>query len=251
MVPISSDSESYQGSFPITNILLIVANISVFIYQILLPDQASTCFTYANSFDPAVLLGKVHVPSAYAAAGCMTSNYHLHPAWETIFTSMFLHDGILHIGGNMLFLYVFGNNVENKLGHLRYLFFYLFCGVMATVTQTTTLVLSQSGGLDVPNLGASGAIAGVLGAYFVFFPAARIHTLIFPGIFVFITAIPAIIFIGLWVLLQIFDGIISLNSAGASANTGVAYFAHIGGFVTGFIIAKIANIVEPQSSSDT
>jgi membrane associated rhomboid family serine protease len=243
MIPIGDVHLTRRQSFPFINIALILANIAVFVYQVTRPEQASVCFTYAYSYTPAVILGQEQIPSAYALSGCAVSQYHLIPAWETVFTSMFLHGGLLHIGGNMLFLYVFGDNVEDRLGHLWYLIFYLFCGAVATATQTAALILSHMGGLDVPNLGASGAIAGVLGAYLIFFPSARVRTLIFLGIIFFITTIPAVILIIIWFLLQLFDGFASVNAA----DTGVAYFAHIGGFVVGLIIAIFVSIMNPRA----
>ncbi len=148
--------------------------------------------------------------------------------WVTIFTSMFMHGGWLHLGGNMLYLFIFGDNVEDRFGHLKYLIFYLLCGVAATFAQ-----LMFSLGSDVPNLGASGAIAGVLGAYLLMFPQGRIRVLL--GLFV--TQVPAVIVIGLWIALQF------LNGFGAIANTaqtgGVAYMAHVGGFLAGLILTVL------------
>jgi membrane associated rhomboid family serine protease len=152
--------------------------------------------------------------------------------WEAVFVSMFLHGGWLHIGGNMLFLWVFGNNVEDKLGRLGYLLFYLAAGVVASLAQ-----LAASPQAVVPNLGASGAIAGVLGAYLLMFPRRRILTLI---IFFVITAIylPAFVVLGLWFVYQLFNGVGSLSSR-VSAGTGVAFWAHIGGFSFGAILAAL------------
>jgi membrane associated rhomboid family serine protease len=152
--------------------------------------------------------------------------------WESVFVAMFLHGGWLHIIGNMLFLYVFGNNVEDKLGRIGYLLFYLASGVVASLAQ-----LAVSTQAVVPNLGASGAIAGVLGAYLVMFPRRRILTLI---IFFVVTAIylPAFVVLGLWFVLQLFNGVGSLSSR-VGAGTGIAFWAHIGGFAFGALLAAI------------
>ena len=152
--------------------------------------------------------------------------------WESIFVAMFLHGGWLHIGGNMLFLWVFGNNVEDKLGPLFYLLFYLAAGVVASLAQ---LVISPNS--VVPNLGASGAIAGVLGAYILMFPRRRVYTVI---IFFLITAVylPAWIVLGGWFVLQVFSGLGSLGSR-VNVGGGVAFFAHIGGFVFGAVMALL------------
>jgi len=145
----------------------------------------------------------------------------------TIFTSMFMHAGLVHIGGNMLYLWIFGDNVEDRFGHVRFLAFYLACGIAATFTQ-----LAFSLGSTIPNLGASGAIAGVLGAYILLFPQRKIRVMIGSG---GITEMPALIVIGLWFVLQLFSGV---GSLGAAADTGgVAFMAHIGGFVAGFVLA--------------
>ncbi len=152
--------------------------------------------------------------------------------WQSIFVAMFLHGGWLHIGGNMLFLWVFGNNVEDKLGRLRYLLFYLAAGVVASLAQ-----LAIAPNSIVPNLGASGAIAGVLGAYLVMFPRRRVYTVI---IFFLITAVylPAWLVLGAWFVLQVFSGV---GALGSKVNTGggVAFFAHIGGFAFGALLALL------------
>jgi len=145
----------------------------------------------------------------------------------TIFTSMFMHAGLVHIGGNMLYLWIFGDNVEDRFGHVRFLAFYLACGIAATFSQ-----LAFSLGSTIPNLGASGAIAGVLGAYILLFPQRKVRVMSGYG---GITEMPALVVIGLWFVLQLFSGV---GSLGAAADTGgVAFMAHIGGFVAGFILA--------------
>jgi membrane associated rhomboid family serine protease len=148
--------------------------------------------------------------------------------WLTLFTSMFMHAGWLHLGGNMLYLWIFGDNVEDRFGHARFLVFYLVCGLAATFAQ-----LAFSLGSHVPNLGASGAIAGVLGAYVLLFPQGRVRVLQGQQVI----QVPALIVIGLWILLQVFSGI---GSVASSAQTGgVAYLAHIGGFLAGMVLTPV------------
>jgi rhomboid family protein len=156
-------------------------------------------------------------------AGCPHKN-----VWLSAVTSMFLHASFLHIAGNMLFLWVFGDNVEDRLGRLRFIIFYFLCGLAATAAQTFVSPSSP-----VPMIGASGAIAGVLGAYLVMFPRARVRTLIF---FFFITLfdVPAVVLLGLWFLLQVFQGVGSVSS-----QSGVAYMAHIGGFIAGMALLLV------------
>ena len=144
--------------------------------------------------------------------------------FPTLFTSMFMHAGWLHLGGNMLYLWIFGDNVEDRFGHVKFIIFYVLCGLAATFAQ-----LMFSVGSNVPNLGASGAIAGVLGAYILLFPRGQVRVLQGSQVI----PVPALIVIGLWIVLQFFSGIGSIASAGQG---GVAYMAHIGGFVAGFVL---------------
>jgi membrane associated rhomboid family serine protease len=153
------------------------------------------------------------------------------PVWLTILTSMFMHAGILHIAGNMLFLFIFGDNVEDRLGHFRFLLFYLFCGVVASLSQIYLTKLTHED-LLVPSLGASGAIAGVLGAYLLLFPRNRVRVLMFR----FITTVPAIVAVGIWFLFQV---VAELGVLGRDTGGGVAYAAHIGGFASGFATVKL------------
>ena len=145
--------------------------------------------------------------------------------FPTIFTSMFMHAGWLHLGGNMLYLWIFGDNVEDSFGHLKFLVFYLICGIAATAAQ-----LAFSVGSNVPNLGASGAIAGVLGAYILLFPRGQVRVLMGRGVI----PMPALVVIGLWIVLQFVSGIGSISNTAETG--GVAYMAHIGGFVAGFVL---------------
>jgi membrane associated rhomboid family serine protease len=158
--------------------------------------------------------------------------------FPTIFTSMFMHAGWLHLGGNMLYLWIFGDNVEDSFGHLKFLIFYLLCGIAATLAQ-----LAFSTGSNVPNLGASGAIAGVLGAYILLFPRGQVKVLMGRGVI----PMPALVVIGFWIVLQFVSGIGSITN---SAETGgVAYMAHIGGFLAGIILTFLlrATGTQPQN----
>jgi membrane associated rhomboid family serine protease len=148
--------------------------------------------------------------------------------WLSMLLTMFLHGSLLHIGGNMLFLWIFGNNIEDRLGRVKFLIFYLLCGFIATVVQTFASVSSGA-----PQIGASGAIAGVLGAYIVLYPRARVRTLIFL-IFIFFLDLPAYVLLGVWFMLQLLQGV-----GPAATNGGVAYMAHVGGFVAGIVLLAI------------
>jgi membrane associated rhomboid family serine protease len=152
--------------------------------------------------------------------------------WVTVFTAMFMHGSIVHLGGNMLFLWIFGNNVEDSMGPVKFLLFYLLGGIAATALQ-----IAIGPGSEIPNLGASGAIAGVLGGYLLLFPRARVITVIFIVFFFTIVELPALLILGFWFVQQVLFGYFDLNSAGNEG--GVAYFAHVGGFVFGLLAIKL------------
>jgi membrane associated rhomboid family serine protease len=154
----------------------------------------------------------------------------------TLITSIFLHGNILHIFGNMLYLFIFGDNVEDKFGHLKFLLLYFIFGIAGSLTHTYIAYISESMDLLIPAIGASGAISGILGAYIVLFPRARIISIVPSYFFIRIARIPAIFFIGFWFILQFLYGILNITS-------GVAYWAHIGGFISGFIIAIFYKII--------
>lgn len=157
------------------------------------------------------------------------------PYWSTLITSMFLHAGWMHLGGNMLYLWIFGDNIERAMGSARYLAFYLICGIVAGLAH-----IAFSGGSPVPSLGASGAISGVLGGYLVMFPQNRVRVLTRGGM----TSVPAIVVLGLWIVLQLFSQLGSI--AQTSDGGGVAYMAHIGGFVAGLVLVKLFAAGRPQ-----
>jgi len=218
MIPYADSSEARRLT-PVINVGLILVNFAVFFYE--LHEQSIgrlNHFYLSYSVVPCELFQRCHAISGAP-----------HPVFLTIFTGMFMHAGWLHILGNMIFLWVFGDNVENAMGHVRYLTFYLLCGVAAAVAQTGIDV-----GSHIPALGASGAIAGVLAAYLVLFPTAVIRTLVFFFIIPLPISIYAWILIGFWFVEQLFSGVASL---GPSVQTGgIAFFAHIGGFMCGLVL---------------
>jgi membrane associated rhomboid family serine protease len=162
----------------------------------------------------------------------------------TIFTSMFMHADIVHLGGNMLFLWIFGNNVEDALGRIRFLLWYVAAGLAATLAQTiVTLEFGTTQEATIPNLGASGAIGGVLGAYLVLLPRAKVLTAIFLGFFFFLQEVPAMLYLGIWFLFQLWQGGFSLVQP--QAGGGVAFFAHIGGFVFGMLTVHLIKSRRP------
>jgi len=201
MLPLGDDN-STRRTIPIITYALILINFIVFFIELGGGDN----FIYSWSFIPASFLANPGVE------------------WVTIFTSMFMHAGWLHILGNMLYLWIFGDNVEDRFGHVRFLIFYLFCGAAATFAQMAIDPLS-----NVANLGASGAIAGVLAGYLVLFPRQRVRVLVLN----FVVPLPAILVIGLWFVLQLF------SQVGSSSSDGVAYMAHIGGFIAGLVLTFI------------
>lgn len=205
--------------FPFVTLGLTIANFVVFSYQLSLPARDLQVFITTYSVIPA----RVQL----ALAG---SHFTLAQAFVPFFTSMFLHAGWLHIIGNMWFLWLFGPNVEDRLGHLGYLGFYLLCGLGAGTAQTLFSL-----GSNIPSLGASGAIAGVLGAYIVFYPASKIFTLVTLFFWWFFARLPAALFIGLWFLVQFLSGVSSLSSSSAG---GVAWWAHVGGFLLGMLLVS-------------
>jgi len=204
------DENVGQRLTPVVNYTLIAINIAVFLYELILPDPDLMRFVMRWGAVPReITAGQDYV---------------------SIVTSMFLHAGWLHIAGNMLFLWVFGDNVEDTMGHLGYLLFYLLCGVAATLAHVYVYPNST-----VPVVGASGAISGVLAAYMALFPHGLIRTMVLFGWFPVVFLVPAWIMIGYWILLQFINGLFSLGLPTAESS-GVAYFAHIGGFVTGLVL---------------
>jgi membrane associated rhomboid family serine protease len=221
-----------RQSLPVMTLLLILANVMVFIHQISLPPAAAEAFVRTYALTPHNI--------QLALEG---RHYSLTQALIPLFTCMFLHAGFLHILGNMWFLWIFGGNVEDRMGPVPYLIFYLVCGLGSGLAQ-----LALSWGSRVPSLGASGAISGVLGAYIVLFPGSRILTLVPLFIIWFTARIPAVVFIGLWFLVQFLSGIGSLGVQGEASAGGVAWWAHIGGFLLGVLFARGARGRRPAAS---
>jgi membrane associated rhomboid family serine protease len=216
MLPIRDDTPS--RTFPLVTFLLILANGLVWLWEVSLGSGAALTSAYLRfGFIPGVLTGAHEAPPGA-----------LQPYILTVLTSMFMHGSWTHILGNMLFLWIFGNNIEDYLGHGKYLLFYLAGGVAATMTQLLSGPSSQ-----LPTIGASGAIATIMGAYFFLYPRAKVQTLVF---FIFITTVrlPAWIFLGIWFVMQLFEG-----TYGAAQ--GVAVWAHVGGFLFGVLIAWISS----------
>jgi len=209
MIPLRDTIPS--ATVPVVNYAIIAANVIVFLYEV--------------SLGP-------HVEAFIFAHGLVPRDF----AFTNLVTSMFLHGGWLHLLGNMLYLYIFGDNVEDRLGHGRYLIFYLLCGMAAGSAQT---LLNE--GSRLPMVGASGAIAGVLGAYFLFYPGARVVTLVPVFVFLQVFEIPAVFFLLFWFLLQFVSGVGALHSTSG----GVAFWAHVGGFVAGMVLGPTMRVRRP------
>jgi len=215
---------------PFVTVGLIAANFLVWFWELRSPGV--DVHVFRDGFYPCALSGPCHLPPGF----------HALPWYEGVFTGMFMHASWAHILGNMLFLWIFGNNVEDALGHVRFLGWYLAAGIAAMAVQTfVTLQFAGESAASIPNIGASGAIAGVLGAYFVLLPRARVLTLIFFGI-IFIREIPAFWFLGIWIALQAWTGGLSLLHP--QAGGGVAFFAHIGGFGFGLVTGLVLLLMQ-------
>lgn len=246
LLPIGDDNRDRRIT-PIINYILIAVNIYIFIaYQHWGTDDG---FTYAYATVPAEILtghdivseGKVlidpYTKQQFALPGLQPTPL---PVFLTLITSMFMHGGIAHIAGNMLFLGIFGDNIENSLGHLRYLVFYLLTGVLAGLSHVfSTLILGQN--LLIPSLGASGAISAVLGGYLLLHPTRGVHVWLF---LLIVVTIPAFIVVGLWFIFQVLNG---LGTLGGEEAGGVAYAAHIGGFIFGMLLVKKFITRQPAS----
>jgi membrane associated rhomboid family serine protease len=223
-------------SFPVVTVGLIAVNALVFLWEISGTPLDVDVVHYG--YYPCDVQGPCIGPATEQEVGLVPS----------MFTSMFMHGGWFHLLGNMLFLWIFGNNVEDALGRVRFLIWYLGAGIAATVAQTVvTLWFGDAQAASVPNIGASGAIAGVLGAYFLLLPSAKVLTLIFLGIIFFIQEIPAIFYLAFWFAFQAWQGGWSILHP--EANGGVAFFAHIGGFAFGVLtirLVKTRNPLRPQ-----
>lgn len=217
MFPLRDDNPTSR--FPLLTVALIAINAIVFGLEWLLPPEARETFVQSYALIPAAVHeGKLD-------------------GWLGLFTSQFLHGGIFHLGGNMLYLWIFGNNIEDRLGRRRFLPFYLGCGAVAGLAQVAAAPEST-----IPTIGASGAVAGVLGAYALLFPRARVYTLVILVIFLRDFPVPAGLWLGVWLLFQVGSALFS----GSQEGGGVAWFAHLGGFAVGFLLIKLVVPRKPK-----
>ncbi|MEK6682360.1 MAG: rhomboid family intramembrane serine protease [Nitrospirota bacterium] len=217
MIPLRDDNPT--STPPIVTITFIAANVLIFLYQLSLGEEGYKLFALTYGAIPYELMNSINLPlTPYV------------PNTVTVLSSIFLHGGLFHLGGNMLYLWIFGNNIEDSMGHIRFIIFYLICGIVAVFAHTFVNINSK-----LPMIGASGAISGILGAYLLLFPRARVVTLVPIGFFIQIIRIPAVIVIGFWIVIQFLSGAMSIGAKGG----GVAYFAHIGGFISGIILVGL------------
>ena len=239
------DDNSDRTTTPVVNYVLIAINILVFVFFQQLGSNDR--FTYAYSTVPLeIVTGRdVRTPDrvvTHPVTGQQLEIPGLQPTplsvYLTLITSMFMHGGFAHLFGNMLFLWIFGDNLEHSMGHVRYLVFYLVCGVLASLAHvfTTVMFATQESSLLIPSLGASGAISGVLGGYLLLHPTRRVTVILFR----FLTDVPAYVAIGIWFAFQLISGLGLLG--GGSQQGGVAYAAHIGGFIAGLVLVKVFTI---------
>ena len=211
MIPIYDDNPALGKPYLV--VLTICLCVLIWLWQNSLGIQGGNQAIYFYGLTPASFLGKME------HAGPI-------PAFLTLFTSMFMHGGIMHLAGNMLYLWIFGDNIEGALGHIRFIFFYFTCGIVAASAQILSAPDST-----IPMIGASGAVSGVLGAYLIFYPRARVRTFVFLGIFITFLRIPAVFLLGVWVFGQVVSAMMS-----DPGSPGVAWFAHLGGFFAGLIL---------------
>ena len=218
MFPLKDDNPTTIT--PIVTWTLIAINTAVFLYQISLGPGSSQLFVFQYGAIPSVILGHQS----------LNANIAVIPPVLSVFTSMFLHGGFMHLIGNMWFLWIFGNNIEDSMGHLRFIGFYLICGILASWSH-----IASDPGSVIPSIGASGAISGVMGAYIMLYPRARVLTFIFLFIFIRLMYLPAAVILGYWFLIQLLSGSMTLGEQGG----GVAFWAHIGGFVAGVLLVGL------------
>ena len=245
MFPVGDDNRDRRIK-PLVNYLLVIINIFVFVY--LQGCGTNIKFTYSFSTVPEEIitgedivtddrvLEDLYTGERFRVPGLQPTPI---PVYLTLFTSMFMHGGIAHIFGNMLFLLIFGDNIENRIGHSRYFIFYIISGLLASGAQIYATYFFNGNPL-IPSLGASGAISGVLGAYILLYPRRRVRVMIW----YFLTEVPAIVALGLWFAFQLISGLGVLGTG--SRGSGVAYGAHIGGFIAGFILIKFFTIGKPK-----
>jgi membrane associated rhomboid family serine protease len=223
MIPIK-DYPGERRTFPWVMLTILVLNVIAFVFELGVADS--------SSLDNLFLAAGI-VPVEFTRGAAVGPPPPLGLQWTTLFTSMFLHGGLLHIASNMLYLFIFGDNVEDRLGHLRFVIFYFVCGVAAGITH-----IVANAGSALPSIGASGAIAGVLAAYLVLFPHAQVRTLLLIGPFILVPRIAAAFLIIFWFITQFISSITSLGAATDSSG-GVAVWAHVGGFIAGLILVQV------------
>lgn len=236
LLPIGDDNRDRRIT-PVVNYLLIAVNIFVFVYWQAFGNDLSFTFAYAT-VPGEILTGKDIITPTEMMEDPITGQSFQMPGLQptpinvflTLITSMFMHGGIAHIAGNMMYLWIFGDNLEDAMGHIGYLVFYILCGILASLSHVfTTLIFGH--GLLIPSLGASGAISGVLGGYLLLYPRRGVHV----WMLLFITTVPAFLAVGLWFVFQVLNG---LGTLGGEEAGGVAYAAHIGGFIFGLLLVK-------------
>jgi membrane associated rhomboid family serine protease len=225
MLPIG-DENDHAGIAYVT-IAVIALNVIAFLIEINRPEGAVQAFIFSWGV----------VPREYAV-GADLPPFIPYPFWSTLLTSMFLHGGWGHLGGNMLFLWIFGDNIEHRLGHLRFIVFYLAAGLVASLAH----IVFNAGSI-IPAVGASGAISGVLGGYLLMFPKNRVYVLTWGGVM----AVPAIFMLGLWIVTQFVNGVGSIATTEETGGGGVAYMAHIGGFIAGLVLAPLFAMGRPTA----
>jgi membrane associated rhomboid family serine protease len=224
MFPVGDENDHAGIAF--VTVGLIVLNAVAFLIEINRPERAVQAFIFAWGVVPVEYARGVDLPPEIP-----------YPFWITLLTSMFLHGGWGHLGGNMLFLWIFGDNIEHRLGHLRFIAFYVACGLAASIAH----ILFNSGS-QIPAVGASGAISGVLGGYLLLFPRNRVYVLTWGGVM----AVPAVFMLGLWIVTQFISGVGSIAATEATSG-GVAYMAHIGGFAAGLVLAPLFAMNRPTA----
>jgi len=227
MIPLKDDNPT--STIPYVTIAFIVINCVVHFYQQMLPGQAEQLFVYKFGLIPAEISSMTDLTPTVAF-----------PVWLSPITSMFLHGDLMHLGGNMLFLWIFGNNVEDYLGHVKYFFFYIIAGLAAVAMF---VLFSPKG--TVPLVGASGAIAGILGAYIVVWPRARVLILFWILFIIRLIWVPAVIALGLWFALQLVMAVGSIGSP--TSGGGIAWFAHVGGFAFGYLVLRFIHRKQPKT----
>ncbi len=215
MIPLRDDNPAEIT--PVVTVGLIIACVGVFLYQVMLLAHDSEMFVYQYGAIPAVVFAHVEIPVEFGAVS----------PYGSLITSMFLHGGWMHLIGNMLYLWIFGNNIEDVMGHGRFIIFYGLCGIVAALSHAT--IDPQS---VIPMIGASGAISGILGAYLLLYPHAKVLVLIPFGFFSQMIHVPAVLVLGLWFVMQVLYGGFSMGAE----EGGVAFFAHVGGFLAGMVL---------------